>query len=136
MREPPVNRRVRTVASASLLAFGLLFGLASCASTESTVKGSTPPEIAAREGAGQLQNCPANRADCDGSAANACEARLANDPKNCGTCGVDCAAANGESSCFGGTCRMVSCIPGHCDLDGDPKNGCEARTKGCRVNRG
>jgi hypothetical protein len=30
---------------------------------------------------------------------------------------------------------MVFCIPGHCDLDGDPKNGCEARTKGCRVNK-
>jgi hypothetical protein len=52
-----------------------------------------------------------------------------------GACGVRCAGANGESACINGACRMVRCIPGHCDLDGDPKNGCEARTKGCRVNK-
>jgi len=137
-----VNAFARLVSSA-LVAGALLLGLGSCASrspltssAESAAKGSPRPETTARESTGQLQNCPAGSADCDGNAANACEAVLANDPKHCGACGVGCAAANGEGSCVGGTCRMVFCIPGHCDLDGDPKNGCEARTKGCHVNRG
>jgi len=136
-----VNTLAQSVAPASLLAVGLLLGLGSCASrapvttAAESATGSTQPETAALESAGRLQNCSAGRADRDGNAANACEAVLANDPKNCGACGVACTAQNGEGSCIGGTCRMVFCIPGHCDLDGDPKNGCEARTKGCRVNK-
>ena len=117
---------------APLLGVGLLLGLEGCAShtpmtssAESAAKASTQPETAALESAARSQTCSAGSADCDGNAANACEALLAKDPKNCGACGVTCAAQNGEGSCLGGTCRMVFCIPGHCDLDGDPKNGCE-----------
>ncbi len=137
-----MNTLAHSVSTASLLALGLMLGSGSCAShapltpsTEGTANGNAAPETAALESAGRLQNCSAGTADCDANPANACEAVLANDPKNCGACGVRCAAANGEGACLGGTCRMVFCIPGHCDLDGDPKNGCEARTKGCRVNK-
>jgi len=132
---------VARCASSLALALGLLFGLPSCAarapanaSAESVANASAPPETAAPESARRSQGCPPQTADCDGNPNNACETALANDAKNCGACGVRCAGANGESACVGGTCRMVHCIPGHCDLDGDPKNGCEARTKGCRVN--
>ena len=51
-------------------------------------------------------------------------------------CGTQCVGAHGEGSCVQGACRMVSCIPGFCDLDGDFKNGCESRTKGCHINQG
>ncbi|MEI9950514.1 MAG: hypothetical protein WDO74_16400 [Pseudomonadota bacterium] len=105
-----MNPPARSVSPAPLLALGLVFALGSCA--------SHAPLTPSTE-----------------TAANSCEAVLANDPNNCGACGVRCAGPNGESACLGGTCRMVYCIPGHCDLDGDPKNGCEARTKGCRVNK-
>ena len=134
--------RVRVAGRASLLALGLVLGLGSCAartpanaSAESATNTNAQPGVVVPESALGSQHCSSGTADCDGNADNACEAVLANDPKNCGACGVQCAGANGESACFSGTCRMVRCIPGHCDLDGDPKNGCEARTKGCRVNR-
>ena len=133
---------MRGAGRVSLLALGLLLGLGSCAartpanaSAESATNTNAQPGVVAPESAPGSQHCSSGTADCDGNADNACEAVLANDPKNCGACGVQCAGANGESACFSGTCRMVRCIPGHCDLDGDPKNGCEARTKGCRVNR-
>src|SRR3954465_12251425 len=96
-----------------LLAVGLVLGLGNCAprapaasSVENSANGESRQESAAR-----LQNCSTGSADCDANPANACEAALANDPKNCGACGVRCAAANGESSCVAGTCRMVYCIP-------------------------
>src|SRR6187551_3140027 len=124
-----VNKRPRSASSASLAVLGLLVGLLSCASR---VPLASSAENAANAGpqhdsAARLQNCPAGSADCDGKLTNTCEAILSSDPKNCGACGVRCAGANGESSCLDGTCRMVTCIPGHCDLDADPKNGCEAR---------
>ncbi|WP_437316803.1 hypothetical protein [Sorangium sp. So ce385] len=43
--------------------------------------------------------CDAGRADCDGDAENGCEARVAEDPRHCGACGVTCADA-----CWNGTC--------------------------------
>jgi len=127
----PVNKLARSWSSASLLTVGLLLGLGSCAARVP----DPPSEAVDPASAGRLRNCPPGTADCDRNPANACETALADDPKNCGSCGVQCAAPNGDSSCLRGTCRMIFCIPGHCDLDGDPKNGCESRTKGCRVNK-
>jgi len=135
-----VKVRGRVARCTSLLAVTHLLASWGCASraplspsAEGAVNGSPQSQTAAVESAARMQNCSAGTADCDGNAANACEAVLTQDANNCGACGVRCAAANGESSCFAGTCRMVHCIPGHCDLDRDPKNGCEARTKGCRI---
>ena len=109
-----------------------LLGLGSCASR---APATVSTDSAAHQSPLPERNCSPGTADCDGDLANACEVVLAEDSKNCGASGVQCAAANGESSCLRGTCRMVWCIPGHCDLDGDPKNGCESRTKGCRINK-
>jgi len=80
---------------------------------------------------GRLQNCSPGTADCDRNPDNNCEVVLADDAKNCGVCGVECAAPNADSACMGGTCRIISCAPGHCDRDGAPENGCETEAKTC-----
>ena len=128
-----MNRPARSLSSALLLATGLVLGLGSCASR---APATVSTDSAAHQSPLPERICSPGIADCDRDPANACEVVLAEDPKNCGACGVQCAGANGESSCLHGTCRMVWCIPGHCDLDGDPKNRCESRTKGCRINKG
>ncbi|HEY0462617.1 MAG TPA: hypothetical protein VGC79_00340 [Polyangiaceae bacterium] len=56
---------------------------------------------------------------------------LADDAQNCGVCGVQCSAPKADSACLGGTCRIISCQPGHCDSDNDPENGCETPAKTC-----
>ena len=112
-------------------------GLVSCAArvpvtisadSESVSPEPEPDEPAA---AGRLQNCAPGTADCDRDRANDCEAVLADDARNCGVCGVECSAPNADSACLGGTCRLISCHPGHCDADHDPENGCETAAKTC-----
>jgi len=120
------------------LAVSLLLGLGSCAarvpvtiSADSAANDPAEPEPPDPENAGRLQNCSPGTADCDRNAANDCEAVLADDPQNCGVGGVQCAAPNAEASCLGGTCRIISCSPGHCDSDGELQNGCETAAKSC-----
>ena len=81
--------------------------------------------------AGRLQNCPPGTADWDRVTTDACEAILADDVRNCGVCGVQCSVAHADAACLGGTCRIISCQPGHCDSDKDPENGCETAAKTC-----
>ncbi len=70
--------------------------------------------------------CSAGFGDCDNSAGNGCEARLASDVNHCGLCGAACAArANTAASCVGRACTYA-CLPGFGDCDGNPANGCEA----------
>ncbi len=45
--------------------------------------------------------CMTGRTNCDANQANGCEASLASDVRNCGACGVVCAAGQ---SCLAGTC--------------------------------
>jgi len=87
-----------------------------------------PPDM---EGPRRLRTCLPGTADCDSDPANDCEVVLAGDLKNCGACGVQCAAPHAEPACLGGTCRIVSCSPGYCDRDADPDNGCETAAKTC-----
>ena len=95
------------------------------------VESAAPPEAPDPETAGRLQNCSPGTADCDRTPANGCEVVLADDPRNCGICGVQCAVPHAEVACLGGTCRVISCEPGQCDADGDPDNGCETAAKSC-----
>ncbi|HKP62043.1 MAG TPA: hypothetical protein VJV78_35170, partial [Polyangiales bacterium] len=66
--------------------------------------------------------CATFTADCDGDAANGCEADLRSDPAHCGAC--DRACANADCVCRDGQMRQV-CRPGHADCDGQAANGCE-----------
>jgi len=114
-----------------------LLGLGSCAArvpvtiSADSANETPAPEPAEPAAAGRLQNCAPGTADCDRNPANDCEAVLADDAQNCGVCGVQCAAPDADSACLGGTCRIISCSPGHCDTDNDPENGCETPAKTC-----
>jgi hypothetical protein len=73
---------------------------------------------------GDVAICSAPLADCDGIAANGCEADLSTDPKNCGVCGNDCGP-------YGQCCGIAMCVQyagcsgGFADCDQNYCNGCE-----------
>jgi hypothetical protein len=70
--------------------------------------------------------CPAGYANCDGNAANGCEANLTEDEAHCGTCGTSCQGqGNATGVCVSGTCG-VACPVGSYDCDGNAANGCES----------
>lgn len=66
--------------------------------------------------------CPADRADCDGDAANGCEANLMRDPQHCGDCSTACQSA--DCACQDGVV-VTLCPAGRADCDGDALTGCE-----------
>ena len=72
-----------------------------------------------------VSQCLAGKGDCDGDAANGCEATLTSDPQNCGGCGVACFVANGAAGCGGGACLIASCDAGFADCNGSYADGCE-----------
>ncbi|MFO0756798.1 MAG: DNRLRE domain-containing protein [Byssovorax sp.] len=68
--------------------------------------------------------CAANFADCNGVAADGCEADL-HSTATCGSCGTPCALPHATASCATGACAVGSCDLGWGDCDGNPQNGCE-----------
>ena len=70
-----------------------------------------------------LGACLPGFADCDGNAANGCEANLNSDASNCGRCGGGCVAPT--NTCSAGTCVVPVCPAGRGDCDGNAGNGCE-----------
>lgn len=86
--------------------------------------------------------CDPGFGDCDGVAANGCEARL-DTTSACGACGASCTPGPGVASArcgpdpFGGfRCEVDACVAGREDCDGDPTNGCEVDTDGDVFNCG
>jgi hypothetical protein len=72
-------------------------------------------------GSACVVSCPAGLASCAGSCVV-----TANDPANCGGCGVVCPArANAATVCVSGDCNFV-CSAGFADCDLAAGNGCEA----------
>ncbi len=69
--------------------------------------------------------CAAGFGDCDGMAANGCEADVAGSLLNCGMCGSRCAPVNATGRCTAGSCAVASCTTGFGDCDGMALNGCE-----------
>lgn len=70
--------------------------------------------------------CQAGYANCDGNAANGCEAILTEDEANCGACGTVCqGSGNATGVCVSGSCG-VACPVGRYDCDGNAANGCES----------
>ena len=82
---------------------------------------------AACSGAPCTTHCLPGFGDCDGDAANGCEADLGADPSHCGACATACSVANGTAACTAGACAVAACTPGFGDCDHDPATGCEAR---------
>lgn len=72
--------------------------------------------------------CVAGYQNCDGNAANGCEAFLATSVTSCGACGITCQSFPnaGPSTCVSGNCVMGPCLSGFQDCDGNPLNGCES----------
>jgi hypothetical protein len=76
-------------------------------------------------GACTVASCAAPFADCDGIAANGCEANLLAGVETCGACDINCIKDNTESFCNGGNCNITACAPNFADCDLDPVTGCE-----------
>lgn len=72
----------------------------------------------------ELVRCLGAARDCDGLAANGCEATL-DSVDQCGACGRRCELAHAVSACTEGTCKLDSCDPGFADCDAVRGNGCE-----------
>src|SRR5207244_1100785 len=75
-----------------------------------------------------LGACSPLYGDCDHNAANGCEAWLAADLNNCGSCGTVCTVgANAMPGCLNGQCGILGCGVGYDDCDMNSANGCEIR---------
>ena len=71
-----------------------------------------------------IGDCGAGFADCNGKAADGCEADLRTDVGNCGKCGVACATTHASATCAASKC-VLACAAGFADCDANPANGCE-----------
>jgi hypothetical protein len=80
--------------------------------------------------------CEPGTVDCDGLASSGCEAVLATDPENCGTCGRRCAPReHARATCAASTCA-IECEEGFTDCDASPATGCEVHTDADVMNCG
>ncbi|MFO0587184.1 MAG: hypothetical protein U0441_06590 [Polyangiaceae bacterium] len=85
------------------------------------------PNAAAQCQAGMcvVQSCANGFGDCDGMAANGCEADTKNSALTCGTCDNACPnGPNGTTVCNNGTCG-INCDAGFANCDGQVATGCE-----------
>jgi len=86
----------------------------------------------------EIASCTGSYADCDLEYPNGCEIETDTNRNRCGDClagdpaggsGVDCDATQGpqvaQTSCSGGTCRVLSCNSGYADCNGTWADGCE-----------
>ncbi len=65
-------------------------------------------------------DCVAPEVACGQSCAD-----LAQDPSNCGMCGISCIIDNAEPTCVAGACGLAACDVGWADCDGTLGTGCE-----------
>ena len=71
-----------------------------------------------------VSTCTSGFADCNGVAADGCEADLAS-PATCGGCGLACPVLEHVTmACAAGTCTGA-CEAGFADCNADPEDGCE-----------
>jgi hypothetical protein len=92
----------------------------------------------------QISTCSAPFADCDGSAANGCEANTSSSANNCGGCGKDSAQfdctnqfPNATAKCVMSACQVAKCALNFADCNLNPDlDGCEANLKTSNGNCG
>ncbi len=88
---------------------------------------ATRPNATARCEMGMCRyTCAAGFGDCDGNAANGCEANLATTPDHCGVCGRACSLRNATAARNLGACTVAACDVGFGDCNTNPLDGCEA----------
>jgi hypothetical protein len=75
----------------------------------------------------QLAFCNPGFADCDGTAANGCEASFTSSA-TCGSCSNACSGPNAMYQCVASTCQVSACAQGFSDCDLSPATGCEVHT--------
>jgi hypothetical protein len=88
-----------------------------------------PHAVASCSAASCAYACAAGFADCDGDAANGCEADTTSSTAACGACGTRCDPPNATAVCAAGRCQVGSCATGFGDCDGNATNGCETDTR-------
>lgn len=94
-----------------------------CGRCQNRCAGSMNATATCREGVcGRA--CNLGYADCDGSAANGCEAVLDSNPAHCGMCGQSCAALHVTGACGGGQCTGP-CAMGWGNCNTNRADGCE-----------
>ncbi len=84
-----------------------------------------PNAVPACAGGACVATCLMGFQDCNGVAADGCEADIRSDVANCGGCGATCAPAHATGRCSMGRCAVAACAPGFADCNGDPTDGCE-----------
>jgi len=90
--------------------------------------GSAQNAVASCVGGRCQPRCASDYASCGVSYALGCPFNLKTDAKRCGACDNDCTARPNVAvaACENGGCRILACVPGFGDCDGNPSNGCEA----------
>jgi hypothetical protein len=68
--------------------------------------------------------CDPGFGNCDGSAANGCEASTST-VSNCGACGNVCDFPNSNEACVNASCQIGSCSASFANCDGNLATGCE-----------
>ena len=71
----------------------------------------------------EAEICNEKDDDCDGQTDELFD--LMTDNHNCGECGHECDFQHSQAICDNGECRILSCIEGWHDIDGQIENGCE-----------
>lgn len=89
------------------------------------VCGTDNTTAAGCEGGTCALTCASGFEDCDGNAANGCEARLDDSIIHCGACNSYCGAIGATGVCAGGDCTLT-CDTGSDDCNDDLADGCES----------
>lgn len=80
--------------------------------------------------------CAVGQSDCNSNPIDACEVSTANDPTNCGGCGLVCAAPNGTPGCTASICTIAACNVGRANCNNVSADGCEIDTTSNHSNCG
>ncbi|MFH0900667.1 MAG: MopE-related protein [Pseudomonadota bacterium] len=81
------------------------------------------PQCVGWRGPERSELCDNTDHDCDGNPRNGFDTDR--DPEHCGASCQVCGLPNAITTCEGGSCKMLDCLPGWTNLDGDRSDGCE-----------